>query len=182
MAFHELVSLYKKKVYCLAFDIIGNHHDAEDISQEVFIKVFRSLNNFRRDAKMSSWLYKITVNASIDFHRKKAVKKSTSFDEVARLNIQEDPLPHQALLSDPVQDTQASQIQKQISLSLQKITPKERAVFVMRHYNDLKTDEIAEIMNIKTGTVKSLLFRAITKLRKELSPFMGNQIMGISNE
>ncbi|MCD4665006.1 MAG: sigma-70 family RNA polymerase sigma factor, partial [Bacteroidales bacterium] len=63
-AFRELVERYKKKIYYLAYDLTGNHHDAEDMSQEVFIKAFRSLKNFRGDAKLSSWLYRITVNTA----------------------------------------------------------------------------------------------------------------------
>ncbi len=65
-AFQEFVERYKKKIYYIAYDITGDHNDAEDVSHEVFIKVFRSLKTFRRNAKISSWLYQISVNASID--------------------------------------------------------------------------------------------------------------------
>lgn len=75
---------------------------------------------------------------------------------------------------DPVQSTESAQIQYRISQALQKISPKERTVFVMCHYNGLKLNETAEILNVTIGTVKSLLFRAIRKLRKELSPFMND--------
>jgi RNA polymerase sigma-70 factor (ECF subfamily) len=163
-AFHELVNLHKKKIYYLAYDITGNYHEAEDISQEVFIKMFRSLKTFRRDAKMSSWLYQITVN---------------KFDQ---LNIQESILPSGTHTFDPARSTESSQVQNHISEALQKISPKERTVFVMRHYNDLKLNEIAEILNVTIGTVKSLLFRAIKKLRKELSSYMGNPVLEVPNE
>jgi len=82
----------------------------------------------------------------------------------------------------PVLSTESSQIQDHISQALTKISPKERTVFVMRHYNDLKLHEIAEILNITIGTVKSLLFRAIKKLRKELSTYMGNPGMEATYE
>ena len=78
MAFYDLVGRHKKKIYFLAYDITGDHQEAEDISQEVFIKMFRSLKSFRRDAKMSSWLYKITFNTCIDSLRKMPLKNSTA--------------------------------------------------------------------------------------------------------
>ncbi|MGD8536048.1 MAG: RNA polymerase sigma factor [Candidatus Aminicenantes bacterium] len=181
-AFHELVGQYKKKIYYLAYDITGNHQEAEDISQEVFIKMFRSLKKFRRDSKMSSWLYQITVNASIDTLRKKSSKPKRSIDEFDHLYIQEGLTTGRAHNFDPVSSAESSQIQNHISQALQKITPKERTVFVMRHYNDLKLNEIAEILNVTIGTVKSLLFRAIKKLRKELSSYMGNPVLEVPNE
>jgi RNA polymerase sigma-70 factor (ECF subfamily) len=181
-AFIDLVGQYKKKIYFLAYDITGDHQEAEDISQEVFIKMFRSLKNFRRDAKMSSWLYQITVNASIDFLRKKSSKPKRSIDEFEQINIQEQLLGGTGQSLDPQRSAEYSQIQNHISQALQKISPKERTVFVMRHYNDLKLNEIAEILNVTIGTVKSLLFRAIKKLRKELSSYMGNPVLEVPNE
>jgi len=181
-AFHELVGQYKKKIYYLAYDITGHHQEAEDISQEVFIKMFRSLKNFRRDAKMSSWLYQITVNASIDSLRKKSSKPKRSIDEFEQISIQEQLLGGTAQSLDPQRSAESSQIQNHIYQALQKISPKERTVFVMRHYNDLKLNEIAEILNVTIGTVKSLLFRAIKKLRKELSSYMGNPVLEVPNE
>ena len=180
-AFQELVERYKKKVYYLAYDIAGDHHEAEDISQEVFIKVFRSLNAFRRDAKMSSWLYQITVNASIDSLRKKPSKLGTSIDTLERADVQDNPLGGSTDL-DPERSAESLLFQRHISQALQKVSPKERSVFVMRHYNDFKIREIAEILNISIGTVKALLFRAIKKLRKELSIYRGSPGLEVTHE
>jgi RNA polymerase sigma-70 factor (ECF subfamily) len=173
-AFYDLVGQYKKKIYHLAYDITGNHHEAEDVSQEVFMKVFRALKTFRRDAKMSSWLHQITVNASIDSLRRKSVRHAKSTGELDNVSIQENLVASSAHDFDPVQSTESAQIQNRISRALQKISPRERTVFVMCHYNGLKLNETAEILNVTIGTVKSLLFRAIRKLRKELSPFMND--------
>jgi RNA polymerase sigma-70 factor (ECF subfamily) len=183
-AFHELVGRYKKKIYYLAYDITGDHQEAEDISQEVFMKMYRSLKTFRRDAKMSSWLYQITVNTSIDSLRKKSSKPARSIDEFDPSFVQAE-LPaggSGAYALNPVLTTESAQIQEHISEALKKISARERTVFVMRHYNDLKLHEIAEILNITIGTVKSLLFRAIKKLRKELSTYMGNPGMEATYE
>lgn len=171
-AFHDLVGRYKKKVYYLAYDITGDHHEAEDISQEVFMKVYRSLKTFRRDAKMSSWLHQITVNASIDSLRRKSVRHARSGSELDNVETEENLLASGTHNLDPVRTTESIQIQNRISQALQKISPRERIVFVMCHYNGLKLKETAEILNVTLGTVKSLLFRAIKKLRKEISPFL----------
>lgn len=170
-AFHELVGRHKKKIYFLAYDITGDHHEAEDISQEVFIKMYRSLKTFRRDAKMSSWLYQITVNASIDSLRRKSSRQESPVGEFDRLSLKENLASSADHVFDPLRSAESSQIQNHISQALKKISPKERTIFVMRHYNDLKLNEIAEVLGITIGTVKSLLFRAIRKLRKELSSY-----------
>lgn len=180
-AFQELVEQHKKKVYYLAYDITGDHHEAEDVSQEVFVKVFRSLNSFRRDAKMSSWLYQITVNSSIDNLRKKSSKPEISMDTIEKANIDYTPMGG-GVDMDPERSAEFLLLQKHISNALQRISPKERSVFVMRHYNDLKLREIAEILDVSLRTVKALLFRAIKKLRKELSIYQGNPRLEVTHE
>lgn len=182
-AFHELVERYKKKVYFIAYDIMGNHHDAEDASQEVFIKMFRTLRTFRQDAKMSSWLYQITVNTCIDSMRRGSSKLNKITDNLEEkektksFSVKGDISP-----TDPARMTESALMQKHISHALTKVSPKERTVFVMRHYNDLKMKEIAEILNVSVGTVKSLLFRAVKKLQKELSRYLGKSIFEANYE
>ena len=168
-AFQRLVERYKKKIYFLAYDILGDHHEAEDISQEVFIKVFRSLRNFRRDAKMSSWIYQITANTCIDALRKKKSKPQVNLEDFNHVSIQDNLAGGGTRVQNPELSAEASIMQHKIQNALHKVTPKERTVFVMRHYNDLKIKEIAETLQVSSGTVKSLLFRALKKLRKELS-------------
>lgn len=168
-AFQRLVERYKKKIYFLAYDILGDHHEAEDISQEVFIKVFRSLRNFRRDAKMSSWIYQITANTCIDALRKKKSKPQVNLEDFNHVSLQDNLAGGGNRVQNPEFSAEASIMQHKIQNALHKVTPKERTVFVMRHYNDLKIKEIAETLQVSSGTVKSLLFRALKKLRKELS-------------
>ena len=181
-AFQEFVDRYKKKIYYIAYDITGDHDDAEDVSQEVFIKVFRSLKTFRRNAKISSWLYQISVNASIDLLRKKASKPEKSMDDIERADIQENLPGSSTRAQNPERSAEDLIIQKHISEALQKVSPKERSVFVMRHYNELKIREIAEILSVSPGTVKALFYRATRKLRKELSFYLGNPGLEVTNE
>jgi RNA polymerase sigma-70 factor (ECF subfamily) len=167
-AFRELVERYQKQVYFLARDMTGNHQDAEDLSQDVFIKAYRSLDGFRGDAKFSSWLYRITVNTCIDKSRKKTLKSMQLEENMDDMHITAHHTTGQRS-PDPEKMTEASLMRLHIEKALKKLTDKERTVFVLRHYRDLKLNEIAEILEINTGTVKSTLFRAIQKLQKLLS-------------
>lgn len=169
VSFRELVESHKKNVYYLALDLTGNHHDAEDLSQEVFIKAFRAMKDFRGDAKWSSWLYRITVNTYIDEKR----KKTHQLVPIPEEHSEEEEVHTSGYLSDPrsnpQRDLESKAIQKHIEEAMQKLTPRERSVFVLRHYNDLILKEIGEVLNISEGTVKSLLFRAIKRMQKELA-------------
>lgn len=168
-AFREIVERYQKKIYYLAYDLTGNHHSAEDLSQEVFIKVFRSLKNFRGDAKFSSWLYRITVNTWISQYRKKSSTALKLWDDFSDSENKPDFYVPADNHHNPEQFAEASLIQQQIEKALAKLSPRERSIFVMRHYNDLKQKDIADILGITVGTVKSTLFRAIKRLQNELS-------------
>ncbi len=168
-AFNEFVKQYRQQIYFFALDLTGNHHDADDLAQEVFIKAFRYIKNFRGDAKLSSWLYKIMVNAHID----RARKKSSKFLQFKGDLVSDDDsdfrdLQHQAA-ENPEKQLEANAIQSHINAALQGLSPRERSVFVLRHYNDLPLKQIGEILDIAEGTVKSLLFRAIKRLQKELA-------------
>jgi RNA polymerase sigma-70 factor (ECF subfamily) len=167
-AFRDFVERYKKKVYYLALDMAGNPVDAEDISQEVFLKVFRSFATFRKDAKLGSWLYRVTYNASIDHLRRKKFVPEPVGDEVLESRSQEDAgLPPRGAM-DPALAAESSLLQARISKALEKVSPQEKAVFLLRHYDDLMLKDIASSLGLSIGSVKSYLFRAVRKLQKEL--------------
>jgi RNA polymerase sigma-70 factor (ECF subfamily) len=174
-AFRELVERYQKKIYYLALDLTGNHHDAEDLSQEVFIKSFRSLDTYRGDAKLSSWLYRITVNTNINQRRKKAFTAMKAQENLDTIHWE----THSGTssLNDPEKQAQAGLIQMHIDRALDELSVRERCVFVLRHYNDFPLNQIAEIMDINQGTVKSTLFRALMKLRKELAFYRDESVL-----
>ena len=167
-AFRELVETYKKKVYYLALDMAGNPVDAEDISQEVFLKVYRSFSTFRKGAKLGSWLYRVTYNASIDHLRKRGAAPEPVEDGVLESRSQVDSGLPGAVPSDPAAAAESSQLRDRIDRALDKVSPQEKAVFMLRHYDDLMLKDIAESLGLSIGSVKSYLFRAIRKLQKEL--------------
>ena len=168
-AFREFVETYKKKVYFLALDMVGNSADAEDVSQEVFLKVHRSFGTFKKDAKLSSWLYRVAYNACIDYMRRRALAPEPVADDVL-----DSPGRSEALLAssaapaDPGRAVEAAQLQARIAHALDRVSPQEKAVFLLRQYDELMLKEIAECLQLSVGSVKSYLFRAVRKLQKEL--------------
>ena len=167
-AFGELVERYKKKIYYLSLDMTGNHHDAEDMSQEVFIRAYRSLDGFRGNAKFSTWLYRIAVNMGLDRRRNKmtaAVMPWENMESVAVFHAAD----RRSNPFDPEKQAESSLIRQHIDKALLRLNAKERSVFVLRHYHDLKLDEIADVLHVSIGTVKSSLFRALQRLQKELA-------------
>jgi len=167
-AFRELVERYKKKVYYLALDMAGNAVDAEDISQEVFLKVYRSFSTFRRGAKLGSWLYRVTYNAAIDHLRSKGAVPEPVDDQVLESRSAGGAGLAQGRMPDPAAAAEASDLQRRIAQALEKVSPQEKAVFLLRHNEDLMLKDIAETLGLSIGSVKSYLFRAVRKLQKEL--------------
>jgi RNA polymerase sigma-70 factor (ECF subfamily) len=169
-AFQEIVDLYKRQIFFLALDLTGNHHDAEDLSQEVLVRAYTSIKGFRGEAKISSWLHRIAVNTHLDTRRKKALMLLKQSDELNE-SLVAHSITDSRSNTNPEEKMVQADLQKHIDEALQVLTPKERSVFVLRHYQDHPIKEIADMMEISEGTVKSFLFRAIRKLQKALAMY-----------
>ncbi len=161
--FPALVEQYKRPLYALAYDLTGNHHDAEDLSQDVFIKAYRGFASFRGEAQVYSWLYRIAVNTYLNKRRKKALRFRQLWDDFSQATRDHDPLP------ETDQQTEADVMRRHVNMALKQLSPRERSAFVLRHYQDLSLREVADAMEVAEGTVKSLLFRAAKKLRTSLA-------------
>jgi RNA polymerase sigma-70 factor (ECF subfamily) len=173
-AFRRLVERSKITTYRLAYDLSGNRHDAEDICQEAYIRALKGLQRFRGDAKWSSWMHRITVNVFLDHrraNRKEFVEFNDELETPETVDAKHTTHPH----PDPLTLTEAGDIQRQIDRALDSLPPRERSVFVLRHYQDLKLSDIAKAMDIAEGTVKVHLHRAVRRLRKELQA-LGNDL------
>src|SRR6476659_2312625 len=160
-AFQALVEEHRSMVYRVAFQFAGNHHDAEDIAQDVFIKVYRSLDRFRYDAQLTSWLYRIVMNACIDHRRRSAPAGWAPFTEdaeVRMLNTPEDG-------PDPEARAYGGQIGEAVEAEIAKLPPGQRLVFTMRHHEGLKLTEIASALGLAEGTGERPLHAAAHRPR-----------------
>jgi len=164
-AFHMLVERHRSMVYRVAYQFAGNHHDAEDIAQEVFIKVYRSLNRFRQDAQLTSWMYRIVMNACIDHRRRHSPAGAAPFGEEAELKM----LNTRGEAPDPEERAYAGELGKVLDAEIKRLPPGQRIVFVMRHHQGLKLNEIASALGLAEGTVKRQLHAAVHRLRQALT-------------
>lgn len=165
-AFMRLTALYQKKVFLLAFSFFNNKQDAMDIVQETFLRLYQKVNMFQKGKNFKNWLLQITKNICIDYYRKNYRNKS-EFEKGK--NIENLPLENSDKTFGSID------LKTIFSRCLKKLTEKQRMIFVMRHYNQLKYKEIAMILNISLGAVKSLHFKAVQNLRSLISPYLGRQ-------
>jgi RNA polymerase sigma-70 factor (ECF subfamily) len=164
-AFHLLVERHRAMVYRVAYQFAGNHHDAEDIAQEVFIKVYRSLDRFRQDAQLTSWMYRIVMNACIDHKRRHAPAGAAPFGEEAELTMLNTPETRPG----PEERAYAGELGEVLEQEIQRLPPGQRVVFIMRHHQGLKLGEIAAALGLAEGTVKRQLHAAVHRLRQALT-------------
>jgi len=165
VAFQALVERHRSMVYRVAYQFAGNHHDAEDIAQEVFIKVYRALDRFRQDAQLSSWLYRIVMNACIDHRRRHRPSAFAPFGEEAEHRMlttpEETPGPEECAY--------AGELGQVLEAAVSRLPHGQRIVFVMRHHEGLKLSEIAGALGLAEGTVKRQLHAAVHRLRAALA-------------
>lgn len=164
-AFQMLVERHRSMVYRVAYQFAGNHHDAEDIAQEVFIKVYRSLDRFRQDAQLTSWMYRIVMNACIDHRRRQRPDVTAAFGEDAERRMLNTPEETPG----PEACAYAGEIGEVLEVEIGRLPKGQRVVFVMRHYQGMKLCEIADALGLAEGTVKRQLHAAVHRLREALA-------------
>jgi RNA polymerase sigma-70 factor, ECF subfamily len=164
-AFQMLVERHRSMVYRVAYQFAGNHYDAEDIAQEVFLKVYRSLDRFRQDAQLTSWLYRIAMNACIDHRRRQSPAACAPFGEEAERRLLNTPEERPG----PEDRAYAGELGLVLEGEISRLPQGQRVVFIMRHHQGLKLSEIAEALGLAEGTVKRQLHAAVHRLRGALT-------------
>jgi len=168
LAFEELVRIYDRKVLSLALKYLNNEEDAKDAYQEVFIRVFRNIKKFKFESEFSTWLFRITTNVCFTFKTK---NKKTSTVDIMYNTDEEEMNPMDTLSGhSPTPDEKLSQFETSMKISdaINKLSAKQKLVFIMKHFEGYKIREIAEITEIKEGTIKKYLFEAVNRLRCQL--------------
>ncbi len=163
-AFTQLMRRYQERVYWTARRIVGSHDDADDIAQETFIRAYLALGDYRGDASFFTWLYRIAVNLSLNAVRKRQLVHYLHQSEIVnRLFPSSD---------DPARDAEERDMMTRLEKAVAKLPDKQRAVFVMRYYDELSYEEISEILKTSVGGLKANYFHALRKVQE----FMKDEI------
>jgi RNA polymerase sigma-70 factor, ECF subfamily len=173
-AFEQLVMSYDQAVLRLALNLVRSPEDANDIYQEAFLRVYKNLHSFRFDCSFHTWLYRIVTNLCVDHLRKRRVRKQES-------NVVEtgegpldrmESLPEDRAETDPERKLLSTQLNKRIRQVLTELTPRERMVFELRHFQGLRLRAIGEVLGTTEEAAKNCLFRATQKMRAALGDFL----------
>jgi RNA polymerase sigma-70 factor, ECF subfamily len=171
-AFCLLAQRYARRIHLLAFHYCRNAQDAEDLSQEVWLKAYQALRSFRSDSSFYTWLRRITINAFLNHRRASFFRRRGQTTAVQLVQIDSEPLETRSVSPENIYN---KLLFESVLDALAELTPSQRLAFLLRHYEGMSYDEIANAMNCSSGTVKKGVSRAIVKLRARLSPAPNTQ-------
>ena len=166
-AFDELVLKYRKKVYAIAFRMTRNHSDADDLTQEAFLRAYQALVSYKPEFEFRTWLFRIAVNASINHLKRKGRRVEMSLDNSVGLDV-----AASASSYNPGMGIEEKELSSKIETAIQHLPLKLKSVFLLRTFEDLSYEEIARVLNISKGTVMSRLHRAREKLQIMLREYI----------
>ncbi len=170
-AFEELIYRYDKNVLSIALKYVKNEHDAKDIYQEVFLRVFKSLRKFEFRSEFSTWLFRITTNVCLTFRSRKKKDEMISFIKDEKETGEEEYLEIEDVHSlSPEEQASNSETAMHLNKAIERLSPKQKMIFVLKHYEGYKIKDIAIMLKCGEGTVKKSLFDSVRKLRTWLEP------------
>jgi RNA polymerase sigma-70 factor (ECF subfamily) len=173
-AFEQLVRAHDQSVLRLAMNLLRSPEEARDVYQEAFLRVYKNLQTFRFDCSFHTWLYRIVTNICLDHLRKRKVRK----EEPSVVETAEGPVDRmesfaeEAAHADPERAAWNRELKQRIEGALEELTPRERMVFEMRHYEGLRLRNIGEVLGTTEEAAKNCLFRATQKMRSVLGDFV----------
>lgn len=171
-ALAPLVEKYKRMVYRLAMQITKNHTDADDVMQETFIKVYRSIRTFRKDAAFETWLYRIAVNEALNFVKRRERRRESALEAAAEGEYEVATRHRAQIASDPHVHAEKAELRHHVTKAVNSLSLKHRTVVILHEFEGLTHAEIASILNCSEGTVRSRLHYARKKLRTLLKPYV----------
>ena len=165
-AFNQLMGMHEKRMYAVALRMCGNREDAQDCLQEAMLRVYRAIGGFKGQSSFGTWVYRITMNTCLDELRRKKNKQNVSFDNL--LDQGWSPADDSA---SPEKKVMQIEMRKSISSSIQELPEDMRSAIIMRDIHGYSYDEIADMLGVNVGTIKSRISRGREKLREKLSNF-----------
>lgn len=174
-AFREIVELYRNRVYNLTFRMMGNAEEAEDVAQEVFITVFKSIDSFRGDSKFSTWLYRVAANHCknrIKYLARRHDRDQAEFDETVDRERASGALTAPNASPRPDRQLEAVELEQVMQKAIASLEEDHRLLIILRDIDELAYEEICEITGLAEGTVKSRLHRARMALRKKMQNYV----------
>jgi RNA polymerase sigma-70 factor (ECF subfamily) len=166
-AFRQIVEAYTPRVFTLVRNLVRIPAEAEDVTQEVFYKVFAKLDSFREDSGFYTWIYRVAVNTATDWLKRRRHDRSVLMDDMARLPVVDEA-------DTPTEDLSRRDVQAAVRAAMAKLPEKFRTILVLRELEGLPYEEIAKVLRISKGTVESRIFRARERLKKLLEPQLEN--------
>jgi len=170
-AFDELVVKYTPRLYGLIYHMTSNHDDTDDLLQDVFAKTYRALRRFRGNSSFYTWIYSIATNMTLNFLKKRSRRRTLSLDDVDLAIENDKEFIEITSKSDPVRETNISELQKRLNMAMQDLSEEHRAAVTMFDIQGMPHAEIAKIVGVSEGTVRSRLFYAHRQLQNYLSDF-----------
>ena len=172
-AFDKIVSLYKERLYGVIYNMTFNHEDSADLTQDTFVKAFRSLSKFKRKSSFFTWLYRIGVNMTLTHLKKKKARKFFSFDQILRGESTNKEISNLSSKdSSSVKSTLLNELHEKLNEALSKLSDKHRTIVVLFEIDGLSHKEIAVIMKCTEGTVRSRLHYAKLQLQSYLCDYV----------
>ncbi len=170
-AYDQLIKRYQGRIYALTYNMTSNSHDADDLTQEIFVKAYRSLGRFRGKSSFYTWLYRIAVNHSINFLKKRGRRTMLSLDDIDQAVERDPDYVDLSSRGGPFRSASISELHERLNRALQTLSEKHRAVVVLHDIQGIPHDQIARMMRCSSGTVRSRLFYARRQLQVELKEF-----------
>lgn len=168
-AFDTLVRQHQERLYATIYHVTSNHEDAADLTQETFVKAFRSLKKFRGQSSFYTWVYRIGVNKAINFLKSRGHRRQMSLNDLDQ-KVEHDPALVELVSEDtPVRGAQLTELQKRLNAAMQKLSEEHRMVVTLHDIQGLPHEQIGRIMGCNVGTVRSRLFYARQQLQAHLS-------------
>ena len=171
-AFEEIYRRYDRRIYNTVYQVVRNEDDAADITQEAFIRAYRSLKNLRSDEAFTSWLFRIAINLSRNHLRGRPSFRVESLDEYATSEEEEQELQVPDSTGDPARMAETREMQSMVRRAVGALSPAHREVITLHHLEGMRVDDIARILNCSVGTVKSRLSRARDELKRKLRSYV----------